>query len=337
MMPDARRSAALPRRCGSATMTPITVTPMAGGGSCEVFALDRVGALGAAARDRATPARRPPTTCCASSASSTRSRTSRSRIARPVLALRRPRRVRRAVLRDGTHRRCPDPQQPSRSRGRPRRRRRRGAAGARRRARRHPRRRLGRVRSRRHGARRPTTCERQLGRWLSQLDSYGGRDRCPPRPDRRRLAGRAPPGRPGPARVHGDYKLDNVLFAPEAPPRAAGGRRLGDGVDRRPAGRPRVGDDLPPRSRGHDAARHGQGAALRPSRHCPTGPSSSSATATASGRDVARDRLVRRVRSLEARHRPRGQLRQVPARRSEKPIHEYFGSRPTCCSTAPRA
>ncbi len=40
----------------------------------------------------------------------------------------------------------------------------------------------------------------------------------------------------------------------------AGGRRLGDGRDRRPARRPRVGAHLPPRARGHDAPRHGQGA-----------------------------------------------------------------------------
>ena len=100
----ARRASAVtgpmttPPRCSASSTTrsairvAITVTPMAGGGSCEVFAVDRgVGALGAAAGARATPARPPPTTCCASSASSTRSRTSRSRIARPVVVVRRRR------------------------------------------------------------------------------------------------------------------------------------------------------------------------------------------------------------------------------------------------------
>ena len=45
----------------------------------------------------------------------------------------------------------------------------------------------------------------------------------------------------GPATiVHGDYRLGNTMFAPEAPARLVGGLRLGDGDDRRPAGRPRL-------------------------------------------------------------------------------------------------
>jgi aminoglycoside phosphotransferase (APT) family kinase protein len=59
--------------------------------------------------------------------------------------------------------------------------------------------------------------ERQIGRWLSQLESYGGRDL----PEAQRvgewLAGSPPPDQP-PALAHGDYKLDNVLFAESAPP-----------------------------------------------------------------------------------------------------------------------
>jgi aminoglycoside phosphotransferase (APT) family kinase protein len=60
--------------------------------------------------------------------------------------------------------------------------------------------------------------ERQVGRWLAQLNSYDGR----PLPlatqlgtwlDEHRPAGRSP------TLVHGDYKLDNVLFAPDPPPR----------------------------------------------------------------------------------------------------------------------
>ena len=49
----------------------ITVTPMVGGGSCEVFALDRGPSRWYGVRP-ATPAPRPHTTCCASSASSMR-------------------------------------------------------------------------------------------------------------------------------------------------------------------------------------------------------------------------------------------------------------------------
>ncbi len=59
---------------------------------------------------------------------------------------------------------------------------------------------------------------RQVTRWLAQLDSYGGRDL----PDARRIGEWLEARRPAdqPATVaHGDYKLDNVLFAPDAPPR----------------------------------------------------------------------------------------------------------------------
>jgi aminoglycoside phosphotransferase (APT) family kinase protein len=59
---------------------------------------------------------------------------------------------------------------------------------------------------------------RQLARWLTQLDSYGGRDL----PAARRISDWLDAHRPvdgASALCHGDYKLDNVLFAPEAPPR----------------------------------------------------------------------------------------------------------------------
>ena len=73
--------------------------------------------------------------------------------------------------------------------------------------------------------------ERQMGRWLSQLDSYGGR----PLPAATQLAlwldDHRPPDQ-APTLAHGDYKLDNVLFAPGRPAAPARGRRLGDGVDR---------------------------------------------------------------------------------------------------------
>ncbi len=60
--------------------------------------------------------------------------------------------------------------------------------------------------------------ERQSTRWLSQLQSYGGREL----PVAHEIAGWLDAHRPPdqiPTLYHGDYKLDNVLYAPEAPPR----------------------------------------------------------------------------------------------------------------------
>lgn len=58
---------------------------------------------------------------------------------------------------------------------------------------------------------------RQVPRWISQLDSYSGRQL----PTARELAGWLEANRPAeqpPALFHGDYKLDNVLFALTSPP-----------------------------------------------------------------------------------------------------------------------
>ena len=59
---------------------------------------------------------------------------------------------------------------------------------------------------------------RQLTRWMDQLDSYGGRDLPPAADVAGWLAAHRPADQPV-ALCHGDYKLDNVLFAPTAPPR----------------------------------------------------------------------------------------------------------------------
>ena len=58
---------------------------------------------------------------------------------------------------------------------------------------------------------------RQLSRWLGQLDSYGGRDLPVARRCATWLEEHLPAEQPR-TLFHGDYKLDNVLFAPEAPP-----------------------------------------------------------------------------------------------------------------------
>jgi aminoglycoside phosphotransferase (APT) family kinase protein len=59
--------------------------------------------------------------------------------------------------------------------------------------------------------------ERQIGRWLSQLASYDGRELPAAERVGEWLAGTLPPDQ-APALAHGDYKLDNVLFAESAPP-----------------------------------------------------------------------------------------------------------------------
>jgi aminoglycoside phosphotransferase (APT) family kinase protein len=58
---------------------------------------------------------------------------------------------------------------------------------------------------------------RQLTRWLTQLASYGGRDLPAAHRVAEWLGTRRPADQPS-ALCHGDYKLDNVLFAPSAPP-----------------------------------------------------------------------------------------------------------------------
>lgn len=59
---------------------------------------------------------------------------------------------------------------------------------------------------------------RQLTRWLAQLESYGGRELPAAGRIGDWLESRRPLDQPA-ALAHGDYKLDNVLYAPEAPPR----------------------------------------------------------------------------------------------------------------------
>ncbi|MCU1399739.1 MAG: hypothetical protein JWN62_2848 [Acidimicrobiales bacterium] len=63
----------------------------------------------------------------------------------------------------------------------------------------------------------PDYLARQLVRWLSQLASYGGRELSAAQRIGAWLEANRPADRPS-ALCHGDYKLDNVLFAPEAPP-----------------------------------------------------------------------------------------------------------------------
>jgi aminoglycoside phosphotransferase (APT) family kinase protein len=59
--------------------------------------------------------------------------------------------------------------------------------------------------------------ERQVPRWLAQLDSYNGRALPSAQQLGEWLDGNRPPEQP-PALFHGDYKADNVLFAEGSPP-----------------------------------------------------------------------------------------------------------------------
>ena len=58
---------------------------------------------------------------------------------------------------------------------------------------------------------------RQISKWLTQLDSYGGRELPAAAQVADWLEAHRPADQPA-ALCHGDYKLDNLLFAPTAPP-----------------------------------------------------------------------------------------------------------------------
>lgn len=60
--------------------------------------------------------------------------------------------------------------------------------------------------------------ESRTARWLAQLDGYAGRELPAARQVAAWLDQNQPPDQ-APALCHGDYKLDNLLFAPEPPPR----------------------------------------------------------------------------------------------------------------------
>jgi aminoglycoside phosphotransferase (APT) family kinase protein len=60
--------------------------------------------------------------------------------------------------------------------------------------------------------------ERQVQRWITQLGSYGGRE-LPVADDIARWLDANRPDDKALTLFHGDYKLDNVLFANDAPPR----------------------------------------------------------------------------------------------------------------------
>ena len=106
--------------------------------------------------------------------------------------------------------------------------------------------------------------QRQIGRWLRQLDSYESRELPVARSLAEWMTGtvRRPSRRPSSTAI----TSSTTCFTPPRAPAPACRRRLGDGRHRRPARGPRLDADLPPRSGGDDAPRHLEGAGLPPGR-----------------------------------------------------------------------
>ena len=84
--------------------------------------------------------------------------------------------------------------------------------------------------------------ERQVRRWGEQWERSKTRE-LPAVDELARRLRAAIPESPPPTIVHGDYRLDNTMLAPDDPGRDRRGARLGDGDARRSARRPRP---LPP-------------------------------------------------------------------------------------------
>ena len=166
---------------------------------------------------------------------------------------------------------------------------------------------------------------RQLTRWLTQLDSYGGRDL----PAAREVADwldDPPPGRPAERPVPRRLQARQRAVRAERPARAAGRRGLGDGGHRRPARRPGLGAHLPPRARGHPAPGHGQGADVR------RRPASRPPYAGRAVRGRLGPRHVTAIGWYDVFARWKlalvleGSYAKFQRGLSDKPIHEFFGT-----------
>ena len=298
---------------------------MAGGGSCEAFAVDRgddaLGpAAGAASRQRVERARR---AARVPDPRRDQGRTGRDRASRssrvttpsvfgaPFFVMERI---------EGSA--DPDPRARAMGGGagnaRPR------ARGAHRRARRDPRRRLARAAASGDLAHDGEYLPHQITRWLAQLESYESREL----PSAIRVAewlGRAPARgsteRAVSRRLQARQRALRARVAAEARRR----RRLGDGRNRRSARRPRVGADLSPRARRHDPARRGEGTDVRGRSRCPIGASSSSGTR--GSRDATRLRSVGTTCSPDGSSpiALEGSYAKFLRGQSDKPLHEFFG------------
>ena len=128
-----------------------------------------------------------------------------------------------------------------------------------------------------------------------------------PRPPRARRGGSPPapvPPSPDPTLVHGDYRLDNVMLAPDRGHGGPGRPRLGDEHPRRPARRPRPAHGLLGRRRGPlrstvgGASGRRQAGGLEP-------PRAGRAVRRASGRDAPRSPSTS-CSATSSRDHPRG-------------------------------
>ena len=173
-----------------------------------------------------------------------------------------------------------------------------------------------------HLARPERYLERQVERWLSQLRSYSAR----PLPQAVSVGAWLDATRPpdqAPALFHGDYKLDNVLFAAEAPP------RLLAVVDWEMAS---IGDPLVDLAwalifhPGEGTMRLGM--AKSPTfalGHLPSGDALVERYAAASGRDVSAIGWYHVFSRWKLAIVLEGSHAKFQRGESNKPVHEYFG------------
>jgi aminoglycoside phosphotransferase (APT) family kinase protein len=164
---------------------------------------------------------------------------------------------------------------------------------------------------------------RQVTRWLAQLDSYGGRDLPAARRIGEWLDARRPADQPA-AVAHGDYKLDNVLFAPDSPPRLLAVvdwemASIGDPlVDLAWAliFHPGPGGTMPLGMAGEPRF------ALD---HLPAVPSLIDRYAERSGRDIANIRWYEVFSRWKLAIVLEGSYAKFVRGQSDKPVHEFFG------------
>ena len=81
--------------------------------------------------------------------------------------------------------------------------------------------------------------ERQLRRWSQAVGGAEGRPTCRRSTRCATSSSRTLPEQPVASIVHGDYRLDNTILAPDPPGLGGRGARLGDEHARRPVHRPR--------------------------------------------------------------------------------------------------
>ena len=125
--------------------------------------------------------------------------------------------------------------------------------------------------------------------------------------------------------VHGDFRLGNVMMAPEAPARLDRDLRLGDGDDRRPARRPRLPVHAVDRPRRPDLGhvRAVGGHARR--RASPRAPSSSRATRSGAGRSMTDIRWYQTLALWKSIVFMEGNYKRAVSGTTDDPFLKTFG------------